>query len=460
MSWRLDRNLRWALGVGLLLRLLPLAFWPTDQCIRDECTYIKIAERFVDGQGITASAGWLWAPGYPFLLGLLKATVGWAAGIVPFQILSAGVSAVFLYHLVGRLFPGNLRAQRLAAWLYLLSPHLIFFSIRLFSEVIYGTILLGLLLLLLRAREQGDGREEGGRGGLVTAAQVGVLAGICVLFRGVATYMVPIFMVGMVWGRWKARVAWAQGALIAAAAVCTVAPYSLYASDKFGAKVISDRTLGQMMYLGNNDFEPISFDYGNGHLSKRAFDRVKAEGREPCAARRDAMERDTCQTQAGIAWIKDNPGEFVARMPLRVAQMMTPHSLLTRHLRWDRWPGMPWILDEAIILWNAGWNLAVMALGAAAVTLRARSGGGVLVALVLLYHMAAISALAGLSRYRVPLEPLLMVYIAALVTDRAGTAALLREQRWRLGLLALVMAAVLPLALWFLPAGWPEWRHW
>jgi hypothetical protein len=74
--------------------------------------------------------------------------------------------------------------------------------------------------------------------------------------------------------------------------------------------------------------------------------------------------------------------------------------------------------------------------------------------------MAAISALAGLSRYRVPLEPLLMVYIAALVTDRAGTAALLREQRWRLGLLALVMAAVLPLSLWFLPAGWPEWRHW
>ena len=30
-------------------------------------------------------------------------------------------------------------------------------------------------------------------------------------------------------------------------------PYSTYASKKFGSFMISDRTLGQMMWLGNND---------------------------------------------------------------------------------------------------------------------------------------------------------------------------------------------------------------
>ena len=47
-----------------------------------------------------------------------------------------------------------------------------------------------------------------------------------------------------------------------------MAPYSIYISKKMDAMVISDRTLGQMMWLGNNTFDPITFDYGNGQLFK------------------------------------------------------------------------------------------------------------------------------------------------------------------------------------------------
>ena len=99
---------------------------------------------------------------------------------------------------------------------------------------------------------------------------------------------------------------------------------------------MSDRTLGQMMWLGNNDFDPITFDYGSGKLSRRAFKRTTATGRKPCADRKEAIARDQCQTEAGKEWIKEHKWEFAKRMPVRVAQLVNPHSLLTRHLRWGR----------------------------------------------------------------------------------------------------------------------------
>ena len=80
--------------------------------------------------------------------------------------------------------------------------------------------------------------------------------------------------------------------------------------------------------------------------------------------------------------------------------------------------------------------------------------------LILLYHCAAIAALAGLSRYRVPLEPLLMVYGAGLIARPDLVWQGLREERWRCVLAVLVMLWVIPLTLWFLPAGWTWWRSW
>ena len=154
MPWFRDRRLLFALALGLVVRLLFALSSYDDACIRDECTYLKMAERLVSGQGITSSAGWLWAPGYPFLLGVAKYLFGYGAGIVALQIVCAGVSAVLVYAMALRAFEGDTRVARTAALLYLLSPHQAFFSTRLWSEVIYGTILLGVLLLIDRARPQ------------------------------------------------------------------------------------------------------------------------------------------------------------------------------------------------------------------------------------------------------------------------------------------------------------------
>ena len=58
----------------------------------------------------------------------------------------------------------------------------------------------------------------------------------------------------------------------------------------------------------------------------------------------------------GVAWIKENPGEFVSRIPMRLAQLMNPHSFLTRHLRWTKWKEIQGPFRESlyylVVLWS------------------------------------------------------------------------------------------------------------
>jgi hypothetical protein len=213
-----------------------------------------------------------------------------------------------------------------------------------------------------------------------------------------------------------------------------------------------------MMYLGNNGFDPVSFDYGNGPLSPRAYDRHRDAGRPHCAPEKETINRDDCERAAGMQWIRMYPGEFLRRVPLRIAQMLTPHSLLTRHLRWGHWQGLPQPAKEAVIVWGALWSVGAVWLGA--VGLAAWGGGAVgpTITGLLLYHVAAVAALAGLSRYRAPLEPILMIFAALVLVDGAGTLARLRGLR-RVAAVAALLALV-PLCLWFLPAGWTWWRTW
>lgn len=454
--WWRDRSLRLAAAVGLVLRTLPMLVWLDWRCVRDECTYVKMSYGIADGNGIEPVAGWLWAPAYPTLMALFKVLFGWSATIKGLQVAAAIVTIFLIYRLAQRHF--GARAGRIAAWLFAANPVMAFYAMSLWSEALYTPVLLGMILAFDTARESFE--EQGGRRALQWAAQAGGLLGLAVLFRGVATYMLPVLVVGMLWRRWWTRRAWMQAIACCVAAAAVVAPYSAYISHKMGALVIADRTLGQMMWLGNNNFSPIGFDYGNGQLSKRAFDRIEQDGRDRCASKRQAMERDTCETQRGILWIKTHPQEFVARIPVRIAQMVTPHSLLTRHLRWGYWKGLPQWVDELIILVGAAQAIFVMWVGTAGLIARGRDGRGVLVGGVLAYHVAAIAMLAGISRYRVPLEPLLMIYAGALAADPRAAVRQLRIERWRLPALVLVLGALIPLVLWNLPAGWPGWRRW
>jgi len=444
-----ERFLRFTVLAAIALRAAPLVVWGELPCIRDECTYIQIADRFLAGQGMTDSAGWLWAPGYSAWLAVLKALTGSFDGVRISQIGLAAVNTVLVFLLARRLT--DERAARLAALMYALSPSLAFFAISLWSETIYTTFLLAAVLALDHEREQPS---------LGWAAAVGACVGVCILFRGIATYMIPCFALGLLWGRWRSGSAWGRGLALSLAAAAVVAPYSAYISAKYDAFILSDRTLGQMMWLGNNTFEPLTFDYGYGQETLRAIRRYVKTGRPACAPQSEPIRRDQCQTQAGIAWIRANPGAFVRRVPLRLAQTLAPHSFLTRHLRWGRWQPMPPTVREALVVLGAASSVVALLVGAVGLVARCTGGTSGAIAAIVIYHLAAIAVTAGLSRYRVPFEPLLLIYASAALHQPRDTLATLRASPLRAAVCGFTLLAVTPLVLWFLPSGWPAWGHW
>ena len=443
-----DRWLVAAAVVALALRLVPMLIWMDKPCVRDECTYQEIARAFLAGKGMIGTNGWLWAPAYPLLMAAHTAVFGLPGSIEITQVILGAVSTVMLYDLTrGEL---GQKAARISAWLYALNPTFIFYASSLWSETIYSTLLLGAILSLRWARHGGGERGWA----------PGVLAGACVLFRGVATYMLPIFVLALVWGRVRSRQAWAAAVGCVLAAALVVAPYSFYATQKFGGLVVSDRTMGQMMWLGNNDFPPMAFDWGSGQLSKRAYERYEHRGRKHCGFKRDPVRQDTCEAAAGKAWILANPVAFLERIPVRVSQMLTPHSFLTRHLRWGRWRGMPQEVDEALIVSVVGFSFLTLVGGTIGIGARGRSWYAATAACLVLYHVAAIAVLAGLSRYRLPLEPLWTVFVGGLLADPRGAWAALKTDRLRLVTTAVLSLALIAVMLRYLPAGWPWWARW
>lgn len=447
LPWWRDRRLLLLVVVTVVLRLLIEGLWPMEACVRDECMYLFTAERMASGKGMTASNGWIWAPAHVFLLAVThKLSWGNAAVLKVPQAFFCGVAVVTLFRITQRI--ASERAAVAAAWIYALHPTIVFFATRLWSETIYATLLLLALLGLLRAREGAPWR----------AASTGALVGLCVLLRGVATYMLPIFVLGLLWSRWQQRRAWGQGLALVLAAVLVVAPYSAYATHKFGTFLISDRTMGQMMWLGNNDFPPITFDYGNGQLTSRAYSRYADQGREHCAPKEAPVERDRCETVAGKAWIRDNPTEFLRRVPLRLAQLFTPNSFLTRHLRQGGWKHLPAAVDELICVAVVLASLLTVLGSAIGVWSRRFGVYALVVGLTTAYHLAAVGALAGLSRYRVPLDVIWLPFVGVFLAHPIATLKHSLRPWWRLLGMSLTIGVLLCLMLWFLPAGFPWWE--
>lgn len=447
-SWK-DTALRKAMLVAFVLRVAPMLIWISKPCVRDECTYVDLGRTLLAGGGMTGTHGWLWAPAYPALLALHQWIFKLPGSVEVGQLFVAVACVPMLYKLTEGEY--GRKAGLWAAWAYALNPTFIFYTSSVWSETFYLALLIGAMLALRAAREGASPM----RGVLP-----GVLLGTCVLFRGVATYMLPVFVVVLLWGRLRSALAWKQALVCALSAILLVAPYSVYASRKFGALVISDRTLGQMMYLGNNDFPPITFDYGNGQLASRAYERAIAQGRKPCPETGNPVVKDQCEADAGVAWIKAHPETFLARVPLRVAQLVTPHSYLTRNLRWGRWRGLPDWADEVLIVAVAGFTFTTLVGGTLGIFARGKGWYAAGSGLIVLYHVAAIAALAGLSRYRVPLEPLWLVHASVFFTEPRATLKILGNGAARSVFGVFVAVFLFALMMRFLPAGWPWWGSW
>lgn len=445
-----------ALAVGLTLRALPMLVWgwADEECTRDECIFQQVAEPLLEGQPLPPTpAKWLPAPGYPYLLAACKVVFGRYDAVKWLHWALLLPTLALLYGL-GRRLHGTTAARWLAVG-FAIHPTFVFYTGTMWTETVYTFLLVGTLASAWWARDGSAWR------GLLP----GVALGLTVLTRGVATYLAPIVVLGLVapvvlssdadaW-RTSVKALWRHAAAFAVALVVTVAPWSVHQSRTYGGLVISDATLGHVLHLGNDHYLPITFDYGIGQLTGIQYTNTLFSGRGDCPRRLGVLDHDRCEVQRAVAYIRDDPAEFVGKVPIRWAQLLNPHTFLTRHLRWDYWPGIPWGLKEALVVAQFLSSTIIIVGGTLAAWARAKGPWAVLTVGTVLYHLAVISALYGLSRFRLPLEPLWMCWLAVLLADPRGAARALYQSRPRLfGAMVTVplVAALLARYAW---TGWP-----
>jgi hypothetical protein len=111
-----------------------------------------------------------------------------------------------------------------------------------------------------------------------------------------------------------------------------------------------------------------------------------------------------------------------------MAQLFNPHSFLTRHVRWNYWPTLPWELKELIVLYQLACTYLLVAFGTLTAFARGRGPWSLVAAGTIAYHVGIIGVLYGITRFRLPLEPLWMLYIAAWL---GSTDAPIRQLRQR-----------------------------
>jgi hypothetical protein len=269
-----------------------------------------------------------------------------------------------------------------------------------------------------------------------------LLIGLSVLLRGVATYLLPIFMLAFV-----PRRQWRQAGAMALVAILTVAPYSVYASKKFGGVVIADTTLGHNLWLSNNDFPLITWDHGLSQ-STAEFRRITATGRPMCDIELPRTEWADCQRDTALGWIRDNPAEFLRRIPQREAFLFNPNSFLTRKVRAGRYKGLPGPVAEFLCLGTIAFSLLTVWGGSVGAFARGRSWLFPITLSIVLYHCAAVAVLLGTTRFRVPLDGLWLIWTAGFL---AAPRSAIRG--WRLAALLVTLALAIPLTLWYLPVG-------
>ncbi len=420
--WR-DRVWWLAVGVGLLLRMVGLlGLEDPSLCTRDECILRDAARGLLAGQGLgPAPTGWLPAPGYPVFLALCAMAFGRITAAREVQILLTPLVLALGWMLGQR--AGGRAGARITTLGLALHPTLIFFTLTTWTEAAYTAMLLAVVAATLWAR---DGR-------VVRGVLPGVLLGATVLSRGVATWLFPLVALGL-WvtdrdhtprHRGRRVLAFLAGLLI------TVAPWTWTATRAHGGLVVSDATAGYVAWLGNSDFPPVTYDLAIGPVNTEVYLRRVGGRPPPCPDGIPLAVRDRCLLDTAVAWIADHPGTFLARVPLRWAQLLNPHTFLTRHLRWQYAPFLPPWATEVLVWLTMLTSLGIATLGTLGAWARARGALGWLTVGTVVYHLAVIGGLYGTSRFRMPLEPLWLVWAAATVSDPRGAWDALRATRWR-----------------------------
>ncbi len=403
-------NPRLIVAVALLVRAVTLIPAWDSAPVSDGAEYHRIATDLAAGKGFVRDDGKLssWRPPlWPGMLSLLYRVTGPspAAGRVLQVVL--GSLLVGLIILVARAVePDDPRVPAVAGWWATISPSLIYYSHGLWSESLFGLCLGSALLGLLRGASDRRGRW---------VALTGVGLGLASLCRGSTLFLLPLVPVWWVYAEAAGRrVGLARS--LAALMLCglVILPWTIRNYRVQHALVVIDTNGPVNFFYGNNPQTPRLRPWRVAEMNPRP--------RPQCPADAGEVEFGKAAVAEALVWIRTHPGEFLTSLAIKTGNL------------WGLSRGLPSGIDVGVYgppsqaaVWlsatyEAAEGLLLLLLGVLGLGLSKRSKAVELELIAVLYLTIPHAICQGHSRYR--FGALLLLYAFA-------AAALLGQRTWR-----------------------------
>jgi 4-amino-4-deoxy-L-arabinose transferase-like glycosyltransferase len=421
------------MAAALVLRTVALIATRDIACLYDECFYSELARQLAAGQGFQPHARHFWPPGYiAFLAAHLAAGGGFLAAKAS-QVLLSTLLVPLVYYLglqaARGLGAGMARRTGLiaAAWIAF-DPNLIAYSHYLWSETLFLPLFTGALLFLADAGDSGSTRR---------AAAAGALLGLAGLIKVLPVYLVPILAIWLVARSGRHRRGLRPAVALVIVAFAVIAPWTIRNVRVHGRFVLVETTIGKNLVRGNNPREPSNWDWG---MNRSARGVLRATG----CNQADLVELNACLTRKGAGHILSRPGRFARRAVTKLADLASPTSFLVRHARqgvYGDWPG--WLTGSVVTL-VALFNMALLALAVVGWIHAPPGPVRQLVTLTTLYVLVVHVITFAMSRFRLPVEPLMAVGAALALAGPGALLASFRSgrRRWAAAALLVLLAGL------------------
>ena len=381
------KQARWAIIAAAIASfaactLLDLFYFPATTTFPDEARFIESAERLI-ATGEFSSVGFrAWEmPGTALFYAAILSVFPGEAGIYAIRIVQASLVAlqVTLVASIARRLYGE-RAAVIAAFIAGLYPFFLFYQGTLLSETLFTALLVASFASLFWWRDRGARIDAA----LVSTVLLFAAAGMT---KPTLTILPPLLLASAAWGRGIGRIA--QIGMVAGLLYCALmAPWWARNYAVLGTFIPFTTSAGENFYLGNSANNP-----------EAGIDWTVEKGREPAtsiSANRNEVERMRAFTAAAVTHILNDPAGFLVRAGKKFARFWNIIPNATEYRS-------PLFIAVAFLSFAPILLLAIIGVSATP------SPSSAPVLLLVLYftalHMITIASL----RYRLPIEPFLIV---------------------------------------------------
>jgi len=390
---RASRGLRiiHVFAVAIIVRLIVLAFLP-DQGFPDAQAYILMGKQLLSGELTTEN---YYMPLYPIFV----AITGGGGHITQLaEILISALTVALIYRLTLDVF-GDLRAALLSAIASAFYPHFLFYSVSGLTETLFLGLFVGSFISFYRQRYW--------LGSLLLVASI--------LVRPTVDLIAPLLIVAfaLVVHRQGWRQIGAHLLKYGLVYVVLMAPWWAHNFEKYGHFVRLSLGAGVVLYSGNNPLNTTGGGvmYAPNEPGYEEHENDLSFG--PVSHLPDVYERDVELKRLAVEFIVNHPKRFVELAGIKFMRF------------WRLWPfnagyQQPEIIAASLLSYGVALALSILFLWKNAKRYwRKLSPVLLFTAYLTAVHMVTIGSI----RYRLPVEPFLIIFAASMLSELAT--------RWR-----------------------------